>query len=88
MDLVVDDVTGDDQADRRDVQSRGAVGAGVAQIDRDQLLAFQAECVTSKRLADDGRYGDLLPPQPHDPLITTGRQPNRRSRQASVRRIR
>ena len=41
MDIGVHGITGDDKADRRDVQCGGAVGVGVAEIDRYQILVFE-----------------------------------------------
>jgi hypothetical protein len=46
MDVVVGNVPGDDQADRRDVQNGRVVGVGVADLNGNQLGALELEAGT------------------------------------------
>jgi hypothetical protein len=59
MDLAVDRVTCDHQSDGRYVQRAGAVGVGVAELDRPQLLPFDLEWPVGERLDDESLIGDL-----------------------------
>ena len=66
VDIGVHGVTGDHEADRRDVQCGGAVGIGVAEVDRHQVLAFEWERVTIERLGDEEPIRQL-PGEPGPP---------------------
>ena len=59
MHTVVGDVAGDDQADGRDVQHRGVVGVGVADLDGQQPVAFQFDPVDRNGSIVHGTGGNL-----------------------------
>ena len=57
MHTVVNDITRDDEPDRRDVQNGRVVCVGVADLDRNQALAFQLQSVSGNRLVTTGLGG-------------------------------
>src|SRR5258708_1939015 len=59
VDVVVGDVSGNNQPDRGDVQNGGAVGVAMSNFDGDQFFAFELEAGTLQRLGDGDSLRDL-----------------------------
>src|SRR6202035_4860726 len=57
MDAIVDDVAGNNQSDRGDVQACGVSRIGSPRINRDQLAPIQLQIVSFERSATKRRSG-------------------------------
>ena len=58
MRAIVDGVACDHEADRGHVQAGGLIGIGVADINRDDFVAFKGECSAFQPLGGDEFRGD------------------------------
>jgi hypothetical protein len=59
VNVVVDGVAGDDEADLRNMQAACRVHVRMPEFHRDELVTFEVDDVTGKRFGQDDAVGDL-----------------------------
>src|SRR4029077_15526769 len=74
MDAVVDDVAGDNQSDRRDVQACGVSRIGSPRIDRDKLAPLQLQLVSFERLSNQKAVRNIAGKKATPEVVDPGRR--------------
>ena len=74
MDAIVDDVAGNDQSDRGDVQARGVSRIGSPRINRDKLVPLQLQIVSFERLGNQKAVRNLAGKKPTPEVVDPGRR--------------